>query len=167
MGTTISFTFNGGKGRATIVLDKFFPTNATRLRKLLKMVDEDYRHRDELRAAIVRHCRQRASDLLDGQKDLASKVVEYRTKAAEMQSDIDRLTEQAGRLQEYVKALKHGQSKAYREQLRRLKDKLSAEKQAQRFALASYRDCQRRFVSAENSAGKLKKNAEASELWGK
>ena len=85
MENIISFTFNEGRGRMTIVLDKFFPTSATRLRKLLKLVDEDYEHRDELRAAIVQHCSQRASALLDGRRDLANKAVEQHTRATEMQ----------------------------------------------------------------------------------
>ena len=70
MENIISFTFNEGRGHMAIVLDLFFPTAATRLRKLLKLIDEDYEHRDELRATIVQHCGQRASALLDGRKDL-------------------------------------------------------------------------------------------------
>lgn len=36
MENTISFTFSDGEGHMTIVLDKFFPTSETRLKKLLK-----------------------------------------------------------------------------------------------------------------------------------
>lgn len=160
MENIISFTFNEGRGHMTIVLDKFFPTGATRLRKLLKLVDEDYEHRDELRAAIVQHCSQRASALLDGRKDLANKAVEQHTRATEMQPEIDKLTGQIERLAEYCKT-KEG--RAYREQLKELKAKLKDLKQRQRDALASYRDYQREFVSAENRANRLKKNAEVAD----
>ena len=160
MENIISFTFNEGRGRMTIVLDKFFPTDATRLRKLLKLVDEDYEHRDELRATIVRHCGQRASALLDGRRDLANKAVEQHTRATEMQPEIDKLTGQIERLTEYCKT-KEG--RAYREQLKELKAKLKDLKQRQRDALASYRDYQREFVSAENLANRLKKNAEVAD----
>ena len=136
MENIISFTFNEGRGHMTIVLDKFFPTDATRLRKLLKLVDEDYEHRDELRAIIVQHCGQRASALLDGRKDLANKAVEH---------------------------CKTKEGRAYREQLKELKAKLKDLKQRQRDALASYRDYQREFVSAENRANRLKKNAEVAD----
>ena len=143
MENIISFTFNEGRGHMTIVLDKFFPTDATRLRKLLKLVDEDYEHRDELRAIIVQHCGQRASALLDGRKDLANKAVEQHTRATEMQPEIDKLTGQIERLAEYCKT--------------------KEVKQRQRDALASYRDYQREFVSAENRANRLKKNAEVAD----
>lgn len=156
MENIISFTFNEGRGHMTIVLDKFFPTGATRLRKLLKLVDEDYEHRDELRAIIVQHCGQRASALLDGRKDLANMAVEQHTRATE----IDKLTGQIERLTEYCKT-KEG--RAYREQLKELKAKLKDLKQRQRDALASYRDYQREFVSAENRANRLKKNAEVAD----
>lgn len=160
METIISFSFNEGRGHATIVLDKFFPTDATRLRKLLRMVDEDYEHRDELRATIVQHCGRRASALLDGRKDLANKAVEYHTKATELQPEIDKLAGQIERLAEYVKT-KEG--RAYREQLKGLRAQLKDKKQRQRDLLASYRDYQRQFVSAENQANKLKKNAEVAD----
>jgi len=160
MENIISFTFNEGRGHMTIVLDKFFPTDATRLRKLLKLVDEDYEHRDELRTIIVQHCGQRASALLDGRRDLANKAVEQHTRATEMQPEIDKLTGQIERLAEYCKT-KEG--RAYREQLKELKAKLKDLKQRQRDALASYRDYQREFVSAENRANRLKKNAEVAD----
>ena len=158
MENIISFTFNDSRGHMTIVLDKFFPTDATRLRKLLRTVNEDYEHRDELRAIIVQHCGQRASALLDGRRDLANKALEQHTRATEMQPEIDKLTSQIERLTEYCKT-KEG--RAYREQLKELKAKLKDMKQRQRDALASYRDCQRKFVSAGNRANRLKKNAEA------
>lgn len=160
MENIISFTFNEGRGHMTIVLDKFFPTDATRLRKLLKLVDEDYEHRDELRAIIVQHCGQRASALLDGRRDPANKAVEQHTRATEMQPEIDKLTGQIERLAEYCKT-KEG--RAYREQLKELKAKLKDLKQRQCDALASYRDYQREFVSAENRANRLKKNAEVAD----
>lgn len=161
--TVISFSFNGGRGHATIVLDKFFPTDATRLRKLLKMVDED-EHRDELRAIIVQHCGRRASDLLDGRKDLANKAVEYHTKATELQPEIDKLTGQIDAMQKYIKTFcsKRG-GQGYRGQLKELKAKLKNKKEEQRTALSAYRDYQRQFVSSENQAKKLKKNAEVAD----
>jgi hypothetical protein len=77
-----------------------------------------------------------------------------------MQPDIDKLTGQIKRLTEYCKA-KEG--RAYRGQLKELKAKLKGLKQRQRDALASYRDCQRKFVSAGSQANRLKKNAEAAD----
>lgn len=164
MENIISFTFNEGRGHMTIVLDKFFPTDATRLRKLLKLVDEDYDHRDELRAIIVQHCGQRASALLDGRRDLANKAVEQHTRAAEMQPEIDKLTGQIDAVQKYIKTFcsKRG-GQGYRSQLKELKAQLKNKKEEQRSLLSAYRDYQRQFVSAENQAKKLKKNAEVAD----
>lgn len=158
--TIISFSFNGGRGHATIMLDKFFPTGVARLRKLLKMVDED-EHRDELRATIVQHCGRRASGLLDERRNLANKAVEYHTKATELQPEIDRLTGQIDAVQKYIKTFcsKRG-GQGYRSQLKELKAQLKNKKEEQRSLFSAYRDYQRQFVSAENQAKKLKKNAE-------
>ena len=164
MENIISFTFNEGRGHMTIVLDKFFPTDATRLRKLLKLVDEDYDHRVELRAIIVQHCGQRASALLDGRRDLANKAVEQHTRAAEMQPEINKLTGQIDAVQKYIKTFcsKRG-GQGYRSQLKELKAQLKNKKEEQRSLLSAFRDYQRQFVSAENQAKKLKKNAEVAD----
>lgn len=152
MESIISFSFNGGRGHATIVLDKFFPTDATRLRKLLKMVDEDYEHRDELRAIIVQHCNQRAADLTEGKKALANKAVDLHTKATEMQPEIDKITGQVETLASY--------GRRYQKQLKELRTQLKAKKEEQRLALSGFHDYQRKFISAENEAKKLRKNVE-------
>lgn len=161
---TIEITYHEGRGHMTIVLDEFFPTDAARLRKLLQVIDEDYEHRDELRAAVVQHCGRRASELLDGRKDLANKAVDYHTKATELQTEIDQLTGQIDRLQEYIKTYcsKRG-GKGYRAQLKELKAKLKDKKAEQRHAFSMHRDYQRQFVSAENKANRLKKNAEVAD----
>lgn len=90
----INITFHQGMGHMTVVLDEFFPTDATRLRKLLSIIDEDYEHRDELRAVVVQHCGQRARALMDGRSDLANQAVNCHTKATELQPEIDKMTRQ-------------------------------------------------------------------------
>ena len=159
----INITFHQGMGHMTVVLDEFFPTDATRLRKLLSIIDEDYEHRDELRAAVVQHCGRRALSLLDGRKDLANRAVEYHTKATELQPKIDKLTQQVSAMQEYVNTYcKRGKGQGYRQQLKELKAQLKDIKEQQRHALTLYRDYQRRFVGAEKEAEKLKKNVEVA-----
>lgn len=160
----INITYHEGRGRMTVVLDKFFPTDVTRLRKLLKVIDEDFEHRDELRAAVVQHCDRRALSLLDGQKDLANRAVEYHTKATELQPKIDKLTQQVSAMQEYINTYcKRGKGQGYRQQLKELKAQLKNAKEQQRRALSLYRDYQRQFVSAEKNAERLKKNAEVAD----
>ena len=157
----INITFHQGMGHMTVVLDAFYPTDATRLRKLLSIIDEDYEHRDELRA-VVQHCGQRAQALMDGRSDLANQAVNYHTKATELQPEIDKMARQVDTLQRYVKTYCKRGGQGYRQQLKELKAQLKEVKKQQRHALTLYRDYQRRFVGAEKEAEKLKKNVEVA-----
>ena len=158
----INITFHQGMGHMTVVLDAFFPTDATRLRKLLSIIDEDYEHRDELRAVVVQHCGQRAQALMDGRSDLANQAVNYHTKATELQPEIDKMARQVDTLQRYVKTYCKRGGQGYRQQLKELKAQLKEVKKQQRHALTLYRDYQRRFGGAEKEAEKLKKNVEVA-----
>lgn len=158
----INITFHQGMGHMTVVLDAFFPTDATRLRKLLSIIDEDYEHRDELRAVVVQHCGQRAQALMDGRSDLANQAVNYHTKATELQPEIDKMARQVDTLQQYIKTYCKRGGQGYRQQLKELKAQLKEVKKQQRHALTLYRDYQRRFVGAEKEAEKLKKNVEVA-----
>ena len=158
----INITFHQGMGHMTVVLDAFFPTDATRLRKLLSIIDEDYEHQDELRAVVVQHCGQRAQALMDGRSDLANQAVNYHTKATELQPEIDKMARQVDTLQRYVKTYCKRGGQGYRQQLKELKAQLKEVKKQQRHALTLYRDYQRRFVGAEKEAEKLKKNVEGA-----
>lgn len=157
----INITFHQGMGHMTVVLDEFFPTNVTRLRKLLSIIDEDYEHRDELRAAIVQHCGQRAQALMDGRSNLANQAVNYHTKATELQPEIDKMIRQVAALQQYIKTYcKRGSG--YHQQLKELKAQLKDSREQQRHALTLYRDYQRQFISAEKVAERLRKNVEVA-----
>lgn len=158
----INITFHQGMGHMTVVLDAFFPTDATRLRKLLSIIDEDYEHQDELRAVVVQHCGQRAQALMDDRSDLANQAVNYHTKATELQPEIDKMARQVDTLQRYVKTYCKRGGQGYRQQLKELKAQLKEVKKQQRHALTLYRDYQRRFVGAEKEAEKLKKNVEVA-----
>lgn len=158
----INITFHQGMEHMTVVLDEFFPTDATRLRKLLSIIDEDYEHRDELRAVVVQHCGQRAQALMDSRSDLANRAVDYHTKATELQPEIDKLARQIDSLQQYIKTYCKRGGQGYRQQLKELKAQLKDIKEQQRHALTLYRDYQRRFVGAEKEAEKLKKNVEVA-----
>lgn len=158
----INITFHQGMGHMTVVLDAFFPTDATRLRKLLSIIDEDYEHQDELRAVVVQHCGQRAQALMDGRSDLANQAINYHTKATELQPEIDKMARQVDTLQRYVKTYCKRGGQGYRQQLKELKAQLKEVKKQQRHALTLYRDYQRRFVGAEKEAEKLKKNVEVA-----
>lgn len=161
MDTTISITYHEGRGHMTVVLDKFFPTDATRLRKLLKVIDEDYEHRDELRAAIVQHCGRRAQEALDGRKDLANRAADMHTRAAELQPEIDKLTRQVKALGAYCKT---PSGRCCRQQLKDLKAREKGAKERHRLCLQKFKEYQREFVNAEKTAEQLKKNADVASL---
>lgn len=158
----INITFHQGMGHMTVVLDEFFPTDATRLRKLLSIIDEDYEHRNELRDVVVQHCGQRAQALMDSRSDLANRAVDYHTKATELQPEIDKLARQIDSLQQYIKTYCKRGGQGYRQQLKELKAQLKDVRDQQRHALTLFRDYQRQFISTEKVAERLKKNVEVA-----
>lgn len=152
MEDTISFTFNDGSGHATIALDKFFPTSETRLKNLLKMINEDYERRDELMCAVIRYCTQSAAALLNNRVVWANRSGDAHTVAIELQPEIEKLT---GRIK-----LLRGQT--YREARKEWKAQLRDMKKKQRDALNTYRICRRRAANAKKQAERLEKNAEVA-----
>lgn len=49
MMNTLNITWNFGKGRMQILLDKFFPSTKKDLKKLLSIISLDWQHEDELK----------------------------------------------------------------------------------------------------------------------
>jgi hypothetical protein len=152
MENTISFTFSESNGHATIVLDEFFPTNTTRLRKLLKMINEDHERRDKLLYAIIQYCTQSAAALLNSRASWANQCVNSYTRAEELQPEIEKLTCSIECTTKYWNS--------YQEQLKDWKVQLRAMKKKQRDALNTYRICKQKFANAKKQAERLEKNAE-------
>lgn len=159
MENTISFTFSDGEGHMTIALDDFFPIDEPRLRKLLKLIDEDRGQRDKLLAAIIQHCTRCAAFYLNLRANWANQCVNSYTRAEALQPEIETLTDQVKRLTEYCKT-KEG--RAYRETLKEWKAQLRDMKKKQRDALSNYRFCRRRAINAKKQAERLTKNAEVA-----
>ena len=158
-GKAISFSFD--RGHATIVLDTFFPARASRLRKLLKMIREDVSHRDEIREEIVRHCRERAAELLDHGKDLAEKSIKYWREASGLKPKISRLTDQVTSTQRHLGDYRTREGKrSCRKRLKELKAELRDRKRVQRDALSYHRHYHWQLKMVASRAEKLKQNAE-------
>ncbi len=158
-GKVISFSFN--KGHATIVLDTFFPAQVPRLRKLLKMIREDVSHRDAIREEIIRHCAERAAELLDRGKDLAEKSIKYWREASELKPMISKLTERVTFTQRHLGTFRtREEERSCRKQLKALKAKLRDMKRIQRDALSYHRHYHWQLKMAVSRAEKLKQNAE-------
>lgn len=49
---TLNITWDNGKGRMNIFLDKFFPSTKKDLKKLLSIISLDWQHEDELREKL-------------------------------------------------------------------------------------------------------------------
>ena len=158
-GKVISFSFN--RGHATIVLDTFFPAQVPRLRKLLKMIREDVSHRDAIREEIIRHCAERAAELLDRGKDLAEKSIKYWCEASELKPKISKLMDQVAFTQQHLGTFRaREEERSCRKELKKLKVQLRDMKRVQRDALSYHRHYHWQLKMAVSRAEKLKQNAE-------
>lgn len=52
MMNTLNITWNFGKGRMQILLDKFFPSTKKDLKQLLKIISLDWEHETELKESL-------------------------------------------------------------------------------------------------------------------
>ena len=70
-------------GKMVVILNNFFPTSRTRLKKLLKVIDLDYEHRDEL----IEHLKQFFSEQIPVYKaefeSNGKKYLEYKQLSAD------------------------------------------------------------------------------------
>lgn len=71
------------RGKMVVILNSFFPTSRTRLKKLLKVIDLDYEHRDEL----IEHLKQFFSEQIPVYKaefeSNGKKYLEYKQLSAD------------------------------------------------------------------------------------
>lgn len=71
------------RGKMVVILNNFFPTSRTRLKKLLKVIDLDYEHRDEL----IEHLKQFFSEQIPVYKaefeSNGKKYLEYKQLSAD------------------------------------------------------------------------------------
>lgn len=97
----IKFSYNEGNGHATIWLDRFLPTNQKRFTKLIRMIDLDYEHYEELRGQIADYIKERTTELREEIGPLENRLNEIRDysltyargdkkKASELEDEIGR-----------------------------------------------------------------------------
>lgn len=67
-------------GQMNIHLHGFFPTSQARLKKLLKVVDLDYEHRDELIETMLKFCQGKVKELEEKRISSGKKALEYKQK---------------------------------------------------------------------------------------
>ena len=70
-------------GQMNIHMDAFFPTSQARLKKLLKVVDLDFEHRDEIIQTMQQFFQDKVKELEEKRTSSGKKAVEYKQKIAD------------------------------------------------------------------------------------
>ena len=76
-------------GQMNIRMDAFFPTSQARLKKLLKVVDLDFEHREEIIQTMQQFFQDKANELEEKRISSGKKAVEYRQKVADTTAIIE------------------------------------------------------------------------------
>lgn len=84
MMNTLNITWNFGKGRMQILLDKFFPSTKKDLKQLLKIISLDWEHETELKENLkVYFQEQKTVHEAAKKKESAKKHFEFRQREAD------------------------------------------------------------------------------------
>lgn len=154
-------------GQMLIVMDKFFPTSAHNIRVLfLKTIALNWEQRGNVAFDILQWLKDahRKLDVENTLKFRANTCVTQRTKAKEMQEEIDKQAAQIEKMKVYLKEMTRGQGKkGYREKLKAEKEKLKGlkEKQASLKRDAQYQNGE--FIRVQALDRKFKANIELIE----
>ena len=70
-------------GQMNICMDAFFPTSQARLKKLLKVVDLDFEHREEIIQTMQQFFQDKVNELEARRISSGKKAVEYKQKIAD------------------------------------------------------------------------------------
>lgn len=133
----LDFKYDGAfyeSGHMQLVLGNFFPTTNTKVRFLMnKIIALNITERYQIAETILAYLKSAydPEEYTAAMKDYANNVVTLRTKAKEMQEDIDKQAAKVTRMKEYIKALPRGKKKPYQEELKQEKEKLKVLKSKQ------------------------------------
>ena len=76
-------------GQMNIRMDAFFPTSQARLKKLLKVVDLDFEHREEIIQTMQQFFQDKVNELEARRISSGKKAVEYKQKIADTTAIIE------------------------------------------------------------------------------
>lgn len=79
----LNITWNCGRGRMQILLDKFFPSTKKDLNKLLKIISLDWEHETELKEKLKVYFQEKESEHEAAKKESAKKHLEFRQREAD------------------------------------------------------------------------------------
>lgn len=83
MMNTLNITWNFGKGRMQILLDKFFPSTKKDLKQLLKIISLDWEHETELKENLKVYFQEQKTAHEAAKKESAKKHFEFRQREAD------------------------------------------------------------------------------------
>nr|DAW16469.1 MAG TPA: hypothetical protein [Caudoviricetes sp.] len=78
-----------GNGQMNIHMAAFFPTSQVRLKKLLKVVDLDFEHRDEIIQTMQQFFQDKVKELEEKRTSSGKKAVDYKQKIADTNAIIE------------------------------------------------------------------------------
>jgi hypothetical protein len=76
-------------GQMNIHMDAFFPTSQARLKKLLKIVDLDFEHRNDIVQTMQQFFQDKVKELEEKRISSGRKAVEYKQKVADTAAIIE------------------------------------------------------------------------------
>ena len=76
-------------GQMTIRMNTFFPTSASKLKKLLKIIDLDMEHRDDHIRTLKRYFKNKVQELEKNKNSSGKKAVECRQKVVDLAAVIE------------------------------------------------------------------------------
>lgn len=76
-------------GQMNIHMDAFFPTSQARLKKLLKIVDLDFEHRNDIVQTMQQFFQDKVKELEERRISSGKKAVEYKQKVADTAAIIE------------------------------------------------------------------------------
>lgn len=82
-------TYNDGHGQMNIHMNFFFPCSQERFKKLLKIIDLDWQHKEELHEKLKVHFQKRIADLVELRKENGKKYFDFKQKATDTQRMIE------------------------------------------------------------------------------
>ena len=80
---TLNITWDNGKGRMSIFLDKFFPSTKKDLKQLLKIISLDWEHETELKENLKVYFQEQKTVHEAAKKESAKKHFEFRQREAD------------------------------------------------------------------------------------
>lgn len=157
--------FSYPNGKMAINLPSFFPSEAARLRKLLKTIDLVYIY--EERGQIARELLAYLEERYDPKeteavlRNYANATVDFRTKVKEIEEPIIRQAEKVRRMEEFIRTLTRGKKrKPYKDKLKEEKEALKALKEKQRGYKGDAAFSNGRFIAVQAERKRFEKNKE-------